>query len=400
MKRNCPDRSFVKRLSLGYEYLCYLKKKKSSAAALGPPSASNAIIIECRSISGYELFVRVCKEMGGACDKAEKQFPVTDVEAAQWRYRSCLVATFVSPAVCCVGFLLNLLSISNMLVYPLLIYILPLVVLIVLNTKIVLTIYEARRLMPTQFDSKRNHKQQREHRSAFMIITIIILFFSCHTGGLAIRFVNFEMHQDSNWFIFTKDVINVLFNVNSSANPLVYFVFTRHFKDLRLSWTAMSWHGHGQGHGHSHTLHRSNRSYTAESLSLRSPLPAARIRKERHAISLNEDNGDEQRMATKALIRRTYSHCRVHLRRMSTASSHTPNPSLMYSSSLLGARRKESSMRGTSPLVHTTSLSPPSTPLKQPCAMGSKRLLQRRSKTSHARLEWSADVIRHADEYC
>lgn len=70
-----------------------------------------------------------------------------------------------------------------MVMYPLLIYILPLVVLIGLNTKIVMTIYEARKLMPKQFDSKRNHKQQREHRSAFMIITIIILFFSCHTGA-------------------------------------------------------------------------------------------------------------------------------------------------------------------------------------------------------------------------
>ena len=167
----------------------------------------------------------------------------------------------------------------------------------------------------------------------------------------------------------------------------------------------MNWHGHGQ------QLHRSNRSYTADSLQLRGP---SRVRVDRQALSMSEERyTDEQRMATKALIRRTHSHCRVsrfcstamtvclqvHLRRMSTASTHTPNPSFMCNSSLLGGRRKESSMRGGSPLVHTWSLSPPTTPLDQPTAMGSKRLTHRMSKNSQVRLEW-ADVVHHADEYC
>ena len=53
-------------------------------------------------------------------------------------------------------------------------------------------------------------------------------------GGVLIRFVNVTKYEGQNWFVFSKDLINVLFNFNSLVNPMVYFLFTRHFKDLRV----------------------------------------------------------------------------------------------------------------------------------------------------------------------
>ncbi|VDO52231.1 unnamed protein product [Haemonchus placei] len=37
-------------------------------------------------------------------------------------------------------------------------------------------------------------------------------------------------------FVLLKDCINLLFNINSFANPMLYFLFTRQFRDLRVSF--------------------------------------------------------------------------------------------------------------------------------------------------------------------
>ncbi|KHJ94142.1 7 transmembrane receptor [Oesophagostomum dentatum] len=114
--------------------------------------------------------------------------------------------------------------------YPVLVYLGPLLLLCILNFRILSHISAQR----VAFDHKSRLAQER--RSVTLLISIIILFFVCHTGGLVIRFVDMSKYVDSVLFVLLKDCINLLFNINSMANPMLYFLFTRQFRDLRVSF--------------------------------------------------------------------------------------------------------------------------------------------------------------------
>lgn len=114
--------------------------------------------------------------------------------------------------------------------YPVLVYLVPLLLLSVLNFRILSHISAQR----VAFDHKSRLAQER--RSVTLLISIVSLFFFCHTGGLAIRFVDQSKYADSALFVLVKDCINLLFNINSFANPMLYFLFTRQFRDLRVSF--------------------------------------------------------------------------------------------------------------------------------------------------------------------
>ncbi|WKY03553.1 hypothetical protein Q1695_004927 [Nippostrongylus brasiliensis] len=114
--------------------------------------------------------------------------------------------------------------------YPVLVYLGPLLLLSVLNFRILSHISAQR----VAFDHKSRLAQER--RSVTLLISIVSLFFLCHTGGLAIRFVDQSKYADSALFVLLKDCINLLFNINSFANPMLYFLFTRQFRDLRVSF--------------------------------------------------------------------------------------------------------------------------------------------------------------------
>uniref|UniRef100_A0A8R1DU48 G-protein coupled receptors family 1 profile domain-containing protein n=1 Tax=Caenorhabditis japonica TaxID=281687 RepID=A0A8R1DU48_CAEJA len=84
--------------------------------------------------------------------------------------------------------------------------------------------------------ARNEHYHRVERRSVTLLISIVTMFFLCHTGGLAYRFVDQEKYNNSELFVLLKDIINLLFNVYSFTNPLLYFVFTRQFRDLRTMW--------------------------------------------------------------------------------------------------------------------------------------------------------------------
>ncbi|KAE9554236.1 hypothetical protein FO519_002535 [Halicephalobus sp. NKZ332] len=121
--------------------------------------------------------------------------------------------------------------VMHQVLYPIAVYLIPLILISVLNMR-----------MLSYIASKRvesvGHKRRmaRERRSIYLLISIVVLFFLCHTGGLVIRFVDHQKHENSACFIFLKDVVNLLFNVNSFANPMLYFFFTKQFRDLRTTW--------------------------------------------------------------------------------------------------------------------------------------------------------------------
>ncbi len=59
------------------------------------------------------------------------------------------------------------------------VYIVPLLLLTVLNMRILLRLASARRLALSVVHRRRN---ERERRSIHLIIAIVVLFFACHTG--------------------------------------------------------------------------------------------------------------------------------------------------------------------------------------------------------------------------
>uniref|UniRef100_A0A0N5A3T5 G_PROTEIN_RECEP_F1_2 domain-containing protein n=1 Tax=Parastrongyloides trichosuri TaxID=131310 RepID=A0A0N5A3T5_PARTI len=121
----------------------------------------------------------------------------------------------------------------EIIVYPVCVYLIPCLLISVLHGKILTN-------MTDHKIESIGHKRRlaQEKRSAMLLISIVILFFVCHTGGLIVRFFDFSKYQSISWFIFMKDTANFLFNVNSCANPMVYFIFTRHFRDLHSTWSS------------------------------------------------------------------------------------------------------------------------------------------------------------------
>ncbi|VDM46791.1 unnamed protein product [Toxocara canis] len=101
------------------------------------------------------------------------------------------------------------------LLYPICVYFLPLVVISVLNFRI-LSILNRERI------NAEGRNLGKEKRSIRLLTAVVILFFFCHTGGLVIRFFA-DDEEYSEQFVLAKDVVNLLFNINSLANPLVRF---------------------------------------------------------------------------------------------------------------------------------------------------------------------------------
>ncbi|PAV90792.1 hypothetical protein WR25_06242 isoform C [Diploscapter pachys] len=124
----------------------------------------------------------------------------------------------------------NYRRIMDNILYPLLVYGVPLLLLSVLNFQILTHIFSRRAI----FDHKKKFAQ--ETRAVTLLISIVTTFFLCHTGGLAIRFFDHLQYEDSHSYVLITDLINLLFNINSLTNPLLYFVFTRQFRDLRVSF--------------------------------------------------------------------------------------------------------------------------------------------------------------------
>ncbi|KAI6192294.1 G-PROTEIN-RECEP-F1-2 domain-containing protein [Aphelenchoides bicaudatus] len=123
--------------------------------------------------------------------------------------------------------------IMRKILYPFFVYVIPLFLISILNMQILRYIYASRAAVQTL--NYRRHMDQ-EHRSVWLLISIVLFFFMCHTGGLLIRFVDHRKYGNQPCFVFSKDLINYLFNLNSFFNPMLYFFFTKQFKDLTTTW--------------------------------------------------------------------------------------------------------------------------------------------------------------------
>uniref|UniRef100_A0A914DXY2 G-protein coupled receptors family 1 profile domain-containing protein n=1 Tax=Acrobeloides nanus TaxID=290746 RepID=A0A914DXY2_9BILA len=115
--------------------------------------------------------------------------------------------------------------IMKKVLYPIAVYLIPLILISVLNMRILFYISYKRRMA-------------KERRSVMLLISIVLLFFTCHTGVLVIRFFDIQKYITVPSFIFALELINFLININSFANPMLYFFFTRKFQDLNITWEA------------------------------------------------------------------------------------------------------------------------------------------------------------------
>ncbi|GFO10376.1 FMRFamide receptor [Plakobranchus ocellatus] len=111
------------------------------------------------------------------------------------------------------------------IMYLIIIYVLPFVALLVLNSFLI------RELMTMQ---KRNtnasRKEENEANLSLVLVLIVIVFILCQTPGLISQFDVIDVSV----FLFWLGVSNLLFTTNSAVNFLIYTAFGRKFRRVLL----------------------------------------------------------------------------------------------------------------------------------------------------------------------
>lgn len=109
--------------------------------------------------------------------------------------------------------------------YLLLIYILPLLLLGVLNTLLIVELMRMRRRR-----SVTNIQESSETNMSIVLVLIVIVFIFCQTPGLVAQFVFLDPQVLLKWTC----VSNTLFVLNSSVNFLIYTAVGRKFRKILL----------------------------------------------------------------------------------------------------------------------------------------------------------------------
>lgn len=150
--------------------------------------------------------------------------------------------------------------VNDGLIYSLGVYIVPFWMLSILTLQIVRNIEtlgrNRRDMSPILSDRNRSRRRSssssdigQEKRGTMMVVAIVIMFFLCHTLSAVTRWWELLIARDSlaiedpkehQVFWFLQELSNLLVNFNSATNPLIYFVFTRRFRDLTLMRTVRS----------------------------------------------------------------------------------------------------------------------------------------------------------------
>ena len=109
--------------------------------------------------------------------------------------------------------------------YMILIYIIPLLVLSILNTLLIIELMRMRRRrIPS------NVQENSETNMSMVLVLIVLVFIFCQTPGLCAQFQFWEPHVLIKWTC----VSNTLFVFNSSVNFLIYTAVGRKFRKVLL----------------------------------------------------------------------------------------------------------------------------------------------------------------------
>ena len=125
--------------------------------------------------------------------------------------------------------------------YLLLLYIGPLSILIILNTKLILAIKRSRR-RNRQLGTCQvaHHMHQSETNASIVLIIIVIVFIVCETPELVLKIlIVLRRHMESMEMMFSRDFIHtftttseLLMVLNSSVNFIIYCAFGRRFRHV------------------------------------------------------------------------------------------------------------------------------------------------------------------------
>lgn len=111
--------------------------------------------------------------------------------------------------------------------YTILIYIIPLLLLGVLNT---LLIMELTRMRRRRSVTGTHTQENTEFNLSIVLVIIVLVFITCQTPGLIAQF----QFLDSNFLMKWTCVSNTLFVLNSSVNFLIYTAVGKKFRTLLL----------------------------------------------------------------------------------------------------------------------------------------------------------------------
>ncbi|XP_045214263.1 FMRFamide receptor-like [Mercenaria mercenaria] len=109
--------------------------------------------------------------------------------------------------------------------YTILIYVIPLLILGVLNTLLITELTRMRRRR-----SVTNNKENTEFNLSIVLVIIVVVFIICQTPGLVAQF----HFLDANFLMKWTCVSNTLFVLNSSVNFVIYTAVGRKFRTLLL----------------------------------------------------------------------------------------------------------------------------------------------------------------------
>ena len=136
--------------------------------------------------------------------------------------------------------------------YTILVLLLPLLILLVLNTCV---IHEMRVLKKQrQYVTRTSSKEIRGERSiTIVMVTIVLVFLVCHTPD---RVFQILMHLTDipicpSPVFFLSNVSNFLIILNSSTNFLIYYVLRPRFRQIFLMYFCGGCGGFDQKHGRS-----------------------------------------------------------------------------------------------------------------------------------------------------
>ncbi|PAV59470.1 hypothetical protein WR25_09594 [Diploscapter pachys] len=108
-------------------------------------------------------------------------------------------------------------------------FIIPLIVLCVLNLQVARTIINA-----TEQRKELVAKERREHSTAKMMIFVVIVFLVCYIFSFVLNVTEIffpELFQENRIGYVFNDINNILVVVNSSTAFIFYMIYSTRFRD-------------------------------------------------------------------------------------------------------------------------------------------------------------------------
>uniref|UniRef100_A0A914W6Y9 G-protein coupled receptors family 1 profile domain-containing protein n=1 Tax=Plectus sambesii TaxID=2011161 RepID=A0A914W6Y9_9BILA len=120
-------------------------------------------------------------------------------------------------------------------------FVMPFLLIAILNTKMVNTIVKAKkqRALLTM-------NEKSEHKTALMMALVVVIFVSCYTLSFVLNFIElidasfFDREGTQALAYFLNDINNTLVTFNSASTFVIYVSFSRRYRFL-AKWLVLSW---------------------------------------------------------------------------------------------------------------------------------------------------------------